>query len=200
MQIPWPDPESLESNSLCKSTSQRRHGSLHEHVELKESLLKALREISPQRFISLAHQIFNRQQNDLISCTAQLLEDIGSKEAIECLKQHQQQFGAPLVRHYCNLSLFRMHESGPWAGQLRNWVKTQSETQFIRFKPFKPWVLGQSPCTLTPEESSKLLIVAFETFASMQDTQGVEILIEAMAEGNEKNKYALAGLLLRAAQ
>lgn len=171
-----------------------------EHVELRESLLEKICGLSKSHFIALAHQIFSKQQNDLVPRTTELLEDLGSIEAIDCLKQHQQQFGAPLVRHYCNLALYRLQEPGPYAEQLRQWVKTQSETQLIRFQPFKPWELEENSYTLTPEESSKLLIDSFETFANQQDTQGVETLIEAMTTGHDINKYALAGLLLRATQ
>lgn len=171
-----------------------------EHLELKESLLETVSELSQPHFIALAHQIFSKQQNDLIPRTVQLLEDLGSVEAIDCLKKHQQQLGAPLVRHYCNLVLYRLQEPGPYGEQLRLWIKAESQTQFIRFQPFSPWELGKESYTLTPEETSKLLIEAFETFAAQQNTLGVETLIEAMASGHTKNKYALAGLLLRAAQ
>jgi len=174
--------------------------SFREHLELKESLLEKVSDLSHTHFIALAHQIFSKQQNELIPKTVELLEQMGTAEAIECLKKHQQQLGAPLVRHYCNLALVRLQEPGPYAEQLRQWVKAQSKTQFIRFEPISPWALGENSYTLTPEETSKLLIEAFETFASQQDTQGVEILIEAMATGHAKNKYALAGLLIRATQ
>jgi HEAT repeat protein len=172
----------------------------HEHLELKESILEKVRKLSPKHFIALAHQILSKQQNDLVPHTIELLEHLDTKEAIECLKQHQQQFGAPLVRHYCNLALYRLQEPGPYAEQLRQWVKAQSQTQFIRFQPFSPWAFGENSYTLTPEETSKLLIESFETFATQQDTQGIETLIEAIATGHAKNKYALAGLLLRATQ
>lgn len=98
------------------------------------------------------------------------------------------------------MALYRLQEEGPYSQQLRQWVKNQSKTQFIRFKKFCPWKLGNDSYTLTPEETSQLLIKTFETFASLQDALGVEILIEAMATGHSKNRYALAGLLLRATQ
>lgn len=171
-----------------------------EHLELRETVLQQVRELSETRFIALAHQIFTKQQNDLIPHTVDLLEDLGTVEAINCLKQHQQQLGAPLVRQYCNLALYKLQEPGPYGEQLRQWVKLQSQTQFIRFQPFVPWEWGENSYNLTPEETSKLLINSFEAFAKHQDTQGIETLIEAIATGHSKNKYALAGLLLRATQ
>ncbi len=172
------------------------------HLELKESIVETIRELSEASFLQLAHQIFNAQQNDLVPLTAALLEEMGTTEAIECLKAHQQQLGAPLVRHYCNLALYRIQEPGPYGEQLRQWVKTQNKTEFIRFQSddFSPWDLNKNHYNLTPEEASQLLIKAFEAFAINQDAQGIESLIHAIANGHAKNKYALAGLLLRATQ
>ena len=170
------------------------------HMELCESLLEKIRAGSEKHFIHLAHQIFTQQQNNLIPLTVELLEDLGTPAAINCLKEHQQQLGAPLVRHYCNLALYRLQEPGPYAAQLRLWVKKQNQSELIRFKPFNAWELGRNPHQLSPEETSQLLIQSFEAFAINQDSEGIETLIEAMIDGNVKNRYALAGLLLRATQ
>ncbi|MFI0435202.1 MAG: HEAT repeat domain-containing protein [Parachlamydiaceae bacterium] len=171
-----------------------------EHIEFKHNLLEKICLLSIPHFITLADHIFSTQQNELVPHTVDILEKLETKEAIACLKRHQQQFGAPLIRQYCNLALYRMGEPGPYAEQLRQWVKTQNKTQLIRFQAFTPWEAGQNSYQLTPEESSKLLIAAFETFTIRQDIQGIEILIEAIATGHKKNKYALAGLLLRGTQ
>ena len=184
------------ASSLLKDDSS----AYKEHLDLKEALLKKISNLSERHFIEIAHQIFLRQQNDLIPIVVELLEELNSQEAIDCLKKHQQQLGAPLVRHYCNLALYRLNEPGPYGEQLRQWVKGQSKTEFIRLKPISPWELGEDSYTLKPEETSKLLIEAFEAFASHQDAPGIEALIDAIATGHAKNKYALAGLLLRATQ
>lgn len=172
----------------------------HDHLGLKEAILNKVRLLSEPHFIASAHKIFSSQQNDLIPSTVELLEELNSADAIACLKKHQQQLGAPLVRHYCNLALYRLNEPGPYADQLRQWVTAQCQTEFIRLKPFSPWEFGESSYSLKPEETSKLLIDAFQAFAAHQDALGIETLIEAMARGHTKNKYALAGLLLRATQ
>lgn len=171
-----------------------------QHFELKRSLLKKVRELSAPHFLTLAHQIFNKQQNELVPYTAELLEDLATKEAIACLKEHHQQLGAPLVRNYCNLALYRLKEEGPYGEQLRKWIKNQNKTQFIRFKAFNPWTWEENHYSLTPEQSSQLLISAFEALAAQQEQEGIDTLLEAIATGHEKNKYALAGLLLRATQ
>lgn len=169
------------------------------NLELRESILTKARQISEQHFIQLAATILESQQNDLIPITTDLLEEIGSEEAITTLKKFHQKVGAPLVRNYCNLALYRLKEPGPYGKLLKQWVKSQNSETLIQFRPFTPWQFDQSH-ELTPEETSRLLIQTFEAFAKAQDDQGIEALIEAIQHGNPKNKYALAGLLIRATQ
>lgn len=171
-----------------------------EHLELKESVLTRIREMSATDFIQLAAKIFAAQQNDLIPITVELLEEMNSQESLNCLKIHQQKLGAPLIRNYCNLALYRLGEPGPYGNQLCQWVKNQSQTDLIQFRAFDPWEPNQNNYTLTPVETSRLLVEAFESFAVHQDKLGVELLIEVIANGHQKNKYALAGILLRATQ
>lgn len=169
-------------------------------LELKEEILKKLRQISATDFIRLASQIFATQQNELVPIAVELLEDIDSPASIACLKIHQQKLGAPLIRNYCNLALYRLGEDGPYGELLHQWVKNHYQTDLIQFRAFDPWEPKQNNYTLTPTETSRLLVEAFETFANNQDKLGVELLIEAIANGHKKNKYALAGILLRATQ
>ena len=171
-----------------------------EHISLQESVLKTIQEASPSQFISVAHRIFSSQQRHLIPETVQLLEDLQTEEAVACLKEHHQQLGSPFVRHCCNLGLYRLQEPGPYGDQLQKWIKSQMKTEFIRFKPFTPWEIEKNGYQITPEETSRLLIESFEAFASQRDKKGIETLIDAIATGHDKNKYALAGLLLRATQ
>lgn len=170
------------------------------HLELKEEVLQKVREISKTEFLKIAALIFASQQNDLIPKTVSLLEEIETEDTIQCLKQHQQKLGAPLVRNYCNLALYRLGEPGPYGDQLRQWVKSHNQTDLIQFRAYDPWKVSATPQDLTPVDSSRLLIEAFEAFAAQQDKEGIELLLEVIATGHPKNKYALAGILLRATQ
>jgi len=167
-----------------------------ENLAFKEKVLGLVSDLSADEFIKLAHQILRHQNIELIPNVVSLLEEMDSKNALECLKAHQQQFGAPLVRHYCNLSLYRLHEQGPYREQLIHWVKTQNQTPFLRLE--QPKEEDQSDYCLTPNQSSALLLKAFESFAIHLDNGGIDALLEAIAYGHQKNKYALAGLLMRA--
>jgi hypothetical protein len=75
----------------------------------------------------------------------------------------------------------------------------------IRFRPLIPWNLRQpeasgSSFELTPDESSRLLIEAYEALADRHDLEGIDCIVEGIKNGNPQNRYVLAGLLMRAIQ
>lgn len=168
------------------------------NLELKESILEKARHLPESDFLKLAELLLRTRQNALVSSLMSCLEDLGTPETIQLLLKYQQQPGAPLIRQYCNLALYRLKEPGPYGEQLKQWVKSQNQQDLIRFRPFIPWEIGKSHYQLTPEETSSLLIEAFQSFASQQNEDGIEVLLEAIQNGHAKNRYALAGLLLRA--
>jgi len=170
------------------------------HLELKETLLAHIKELSEETFLNAASSIFTAQQGELLPVTVSLLEELESAAAIACLRKNQQKLGASLIRNYCNLALYRLGEPGPYADQLKQWIKKQSQTDLIQFRAYNPWESAQTSYDLTPAETSRLLIESFQAFAAQQDREGIELLIDMISTGNTKNKYALAGLLLRAAQ
>lgn len=172
-------------------------------LQFKEGILEKAKQGLPEAdFLTLAALILATGQNEIVPTTIALLEELETEQAINVLKTYQQKIGAPLVRHYCNLALYRLKEEGPYGESLRQWVRGQFGEALIRFLPVIPWQEreGSVRFALTPEEVSGLLVKAFEAFASQQDEAGIELLLEAIRDGNAKNKYALAGLLLRATQ
>lgn len=169
---------------------------------LREKALIQAGSLNEKDFLTLADKLFATQQTDLIPTLVRLLESINSDNVIALLQKHQQKLGAPLVRHYCNLALYRLKQTGPYGEILRQWVKEKSHLDLINFRPLVPWEMRNDfeNYQLTPKESSRLLVEAFEAFAAQQDISGIEVLVDAIQDGNPKNKYALAGLLIRATQ
>lgn len=171
----------------------------------EDALLKAL-ELPEEDFLKLANTLFDVRQNDLIPTLVEALENLRSQGSITLLKRHQQKAGAPLIRNYCNLALYRLKEEGPYAANLKAWIEKEQRGELINFRPFLAWGVRDkesevaSTYQLTPQETSKLLIESFEALIQNQDDLGIDILLQAIQEGNTKNKYALAGLLIHAAQ
>lgn len=172
-------------------------------LHLREALLAKSLELPEPEFLALANAIFDVQQNDLVPSLTEVLENHPTAKVIELLKKHQQKVGAPLVRNYCNLALYRMKQPGPYAEILQQWVTQQQNIDLIKFRPLVPIDLRELSDTsfdLTPQETSRLLVEAFESFVTSQDDKGIDVLISVIQTGNPKNKYALIGLLMRAIQ
>ncbi len=132
-----------------------------------------------------------------------LLENLNSPEAIALLQKESRHVGTPFIRTYCHLALYRLKAEGPHAEMLFKWIEEKKDHELIRFRPLLSWTEKQdisSSFLLTPEETSQLLIEGFQTLADSHDMEGIRILVNAIGTGYSKNKYALAGLLLKAIQ
>ncbi len=168
-------------------------------LHLRESALRMTLELPEEDFLKVARLIFEQRQTDLIPLLMQLLINQKSPAVIALLKEQQQKTGAPFIRTYCTLALYRLQEKGPYEGQLLRWVQEVEKTELIRFRD-EELSEEKGNYQLTPEETSQLLIEAFESLASAQNQVGIEALLHAIAYGNPKNRYALAGLLMRTSE
>jgi len=177
--------------------------SLEVSLHLREEIILKSVELPETDFLMLAHTILELQQNDLVPVLMEVMENHSTPTTIALLKKHQQKVGAPLVRNYCNLALCRLKEPGPYADNLRDWVTQQKNIDLIQFRPVVPLDVRENTTgnfDLEAQEASRLLVEAFESFVSMQDDKGIDMLISVIQNGNAKNKYALIGLLMRAIQ
>ncbi len=170
-------------------------------LNLKEAALQKTLELPEKDFIQFAQLLLEKQQLDLVPTVTRLLESTRSPAAVETLKSNREQLGVPLIRYWCNLALYRMREEGPYSETLKAWVKDYQYHDMIQFRPMLPWKM-RSICTpqyqLTPQETSRLLVESYETLVQQQDEDGIGLILDAIKSGNRKNRYALAGLLIRA--
>ena len=89
----------------------------------------------------------------------------------------------------------------PHGKTLFSWVKEQKDCPLFRFRPLLPWTERRDLShLLTPEETSRLVIESFEALAEQHDPQGIDLILTAIQSGHPKNRYALAGLLIKALQ
>lgn len=171
-------------------------------LNAKEEILEKSLSLPEESFLQIAEAVFKNNQNDLVPITIQLLSDLGTPEAIQLLKLYKEQPGAPLIRNYCNLALYTLKEEGPYLQNLKKWLLSQQKEDLIKLRPFVPWEMRSSDATyqLTPEETSRLVIQSYEAFVGSRDEEGINILLEGISADNKKNRFGLAGLLMRAAQ
>jgi len=191
----------LKAWKTISSASQQEKnypGLKEETLSLREQVLTQCIEFEDETFLKVAQLIMEKRQHALIPLLVELLENKKNEAAVRFLKEGQRMAGAPLIRNYCTLSLYRLNEEGPYEDELIAWVKARGGEQLIRFREEdKPASTFNSLHELTPEETSRFLIEAFEALASAQNQAGIDILVHTIAYGNPKNRYALAGLLLR---
>jgi HEAT repeat protein len=170
-------------------------------IALKHQLLAEAIELPEQDFLFIARSIFESKQNELIPVLVSLLENLKSKDSIDLLKKGSQKVGAPLIRAYCNLSLFKLQEQGPYLEAIRAFLKETRSQELIRFKAAVSWPMRMTDhYHISPEESSQLLIGSYEALTERQNLEGIDILLEALSEGSSHNRPVLAGILIHALQ
>jgi len=171
-------------------------------LAVREQLLREAIHLPEEAFLKIADVIFMSKQSDLIPALVSLLETLQTPKTLALLMKHAQAAGLPLIRAYCNLALYRMGKEGPYEDYLKKWISRNKDSEMIRFRPLVPIDkrLQDSPHQLTPEDSSRVLIDTYQALAEKQQISSLDILLDAIRGGNPKNRYVLAGLLLRALQ
>ena len=167
-------------------------------LEVRKKILAEALHLPEKTFLTIAQKIFSAKQNDLVPTLVVLLENLNTPQAISLLKQQQQHPGAPLIRDYCNLALFRLRQGETYTKNLEDWISRQQDHEIIQFQTFVPWGIHRQSLLyeLTPHETSQLLIESYQALAQSHTTKGVNAILDAIAHGNTKNSYALAGLLI----
>lgn len=170
-------------------------------TSIRERLLIETLELSQKNFLFIAEEIFDTQQKKLIPLVVKLLANIKTPNAIELLKKQQQRPGSPLTRAYSNLALCQLNEPGPYYDNLTQWITEHQDTDIIKFRPLVPWQWRKnenpSNYSLTPQETSNLLIDSLQTIASYQDIPNIKLLLLSIKNGNPHNRPTLAGLLIK---
>lgn len=171
-------------------------------LSLREQVLVKCLDLPEKHFLGLIEEIFIHKQHDLVPIAMTLLVNQQSAGAIALLKKYQQHAGAPFIRMYCTLGLYKMREQGNYGEQLREWATKQQGEDFIQLREYVPWEMRDpsSKYEITPRETSRLLLESFESFAQVQDEEAIDAILEAIQHGNRSNRYALAGLLIRMVQ
>jgi HEAT repeat protein len=180
-----------------RQNTKRYPGLIQQTMGLREKSLAQCIELPEPRFFEIARRIISENQTELIPLLVVLLENKRNEESLALLKEGQQKAGEPLIRNYCTLALYRLHEEGPYEERLINWSKSAGDKVLIEFREDDSEPSLSTRHELTPEEASRFFVETFETLAQAQNQTGVEALVHAMAYGNPKNRYALAGLLIR---
>jgi HEAT repeat protein len=170
---------------------------------LRESILLEAMHLEEETFLDIASKIFGSGQSDLVPALVTCLENMATPGAVALLKKERERAGAPLIRDYCNLALFKLGEEGPYEADVKGWLERQKGHDLIQLRPlvaFADKADVKTTYRLTPQETSRLMVETFSAMAMRKDQEGVDALLQAIAHGNEHNRYALAGLLVQASE
>lgn len=185
-----------------KQNVQEASEQSEESIKIRLELLEKASELPEESFLTLAAHIFTNHQFEIIPILIEKIQNLNSQVAINFFKRIHQKAGSPLIREYCNLALLKLKDPGPYAQLIKKWVSNNLQQDLIQIPKSSFWKKEDdiSPYDLSEKETSALLIEAFETLAQQQSDESISFLLEAIKNGNQKNRYVLAGLLLRAAQ
>lgn len=169
---------------------------------LREFTLRLSLELPEDAFLLIARKLFDSRQNQLIPTLVSLLQNKKSEAAIKLLEEKAQKAGAPFIRAYCTLGLFRLGVSPLYRTALQEWLTLHLPTEPIAIRPVVPKSLRLEQVTyeLTPIERSRLLIEALQAIATSHDQDSIAYLLHAMQIAHPKSRSSLAGLLLHAIQ
>ena len=193
---------SLKAWKVITSSAQKEEESFYDiralTLAVKELIITGSLELPEADFLTLSSKLFAARETELVPRLVSLLETLRSPASIDLLKRYSVTTGAPLIRTYCNLALLRLGEPGPYKEIIKDFVKESRSHQLIRFRSSLPWNVRivENPHSLTPEESSALLIHSYETLSREQDEEAIDFLLEAIELGNIENRPVLAGILL----
>ena len=99
---------------------------------LREQVLTKVLALGDDPFLKVAKRLLSGRERALIPLVIAMLENMATPEAIALLKAHSRSVGAPFVRAYCALALYRMKVPGPYEKLVIDWVKEHQNTELIR--------------------------------------------------------------------
>ncbi|VHO02636.1 HEAT repeat domain-containing protein [Candidatus Rhabdochlamydia sp. T3358] len=170
---------------------------------VKEEILRKSIELSPEAFVDLASFLLSTRQLELIPAISSLLQQLQTPKAIALLEKHAQRAKIPLIRNYCNLALFQLNKSIPSKQLILEWIHSQQNTQIIQFRPLLPrksYFKDKTAFELTPEENSQLLISCYQVISNQHTEESLDVLLNSLQQGHQKNRPLIAGLLIQTLQ
>ncbi|MEM8727570.1 MAG: HEAT repeat domain-containing protein [Chlamydiota bacterium] len=172
-------------------------------LALRERILNDAVELPEEDFLTIARTIFSNKENELIPLLVRLLENLRTPAALSLLREESKRAGAPFIRTYCHLALYRLKAEGYHADFIYEWLERGQDHELFRFREMLSWTErgeSQTEYLLTPKETSRLLIEGYEALTESHEMRGIDLLVQAIGIGYGKNRFVLAGLLLKAIQ
>ncbi len=168
--------------------------------ESRKEIVRRIFLLPEEDALAFSKELLLRGENGYIPAVMEQLYISGTPGVVALLEQFQQKIGAPYVRGAAALTLFKLGQKER-RSEMISFLKSHHAVELIRLKPMIDDKLNPFATTafeLSPEETSSLYIEMLEALLTEGKEDGIDLLVEAMEKGHPNNRYALAGLLIRA--
>lgn len=171
--------------------------------ELKNQILILGMELPEEAFFEILETIIHLRENSFAPLIAQITQNMKTPRTKARLLDLSQESGWPLLRIFSHFILYVNGDKNRHKKELLRWIHEEKKRSVIEFKPSTSFLDSyekSSPYELTPEESSALFIETLAAMASMQDPEGIDLILQLIKDGHVNNRPILAGLLFKILQ
>lgn len=195
--------ETLRVVSAAHLKYEKRPEVLEFGLRYKEFILEKALSLGQESFLELAQAILDHPQPDLTPQLMLCLQNLGGPKTVAFLKTNSEKPGAPLIRLYSQLALYRLQEPGPWQEKLLSWANNVSSLPTFSLRPQTSLLPNENtpianPYTLSAEEDSRLYLEVLEALASDRSEKSLRALLSTISKAPDSNLPALMGILIRA--
>lgn len=172
--------------------------SKQDSAAIVEKVILQTSELTEKDFLVVAHYLLESNYSSLIPLITQLLENLQTPEAISILEAGVSKLGCPLIRGYSQVALFKLGRY-PLSRSLHQFLENSLRLSLVSYEEIRN-KKNIGIFTLEPEENLRLVLTWMQAIASESCELSIDILLEAIRNSHELNRYILAGLLLQCIQ
>ncbi len=163
---------------------------------LHSTLIQAA-SLPEETFLDIATDVLENKQTFLLPPLINLLENINSEKTNKLLSEYSNSLGSPLIRYYCQLSLYRLRNNK--SSSLISWLKIQKKEPIFDISEKRATKLKNesSSYSLSTDDKGNLFIETIEAIVARHDEDSVNLILSLLHNSHYKNRAILAGLLLK---
>lgn len=171
-------------------------------LHMKKMFLSFLRQYPEKDALPFCKKILASNKHPFQRELIHIIESFDSENSLALLRSLSHSIGAPLKRGYALTALYRKSTKPADQDRFYKWLKVQSSDTIIQFsKTANPLSsLYVKPYELSPEEHTGLTTEALLTASASHEEKYLKLIIELFNTCHKKNRYALAGILMKAVQ
>ena len=190
----------IESPSIINDADLEKELAITLH--LQKLCLSLLSRYPEEEVLKFCKRLLSTNKHPFQRELIHTIENIKSEKSLDLLRSLSFSIGSPLKRGYALTALYRKSTHIKDQERFYKWLKSQSGDSIIKFsKTADPLSnLHVTPYELSPEEHTGLISEALLTASTSHEEKYLNLIIELFNTCHKKNRYALAGILMKAIQ